>query len=367
MAHAHRLVSLGGEKRGVERHVADIAARHLQARQLDIVQTFRRRLRRENPPPDFGALSCVGKWKLDDEAQAAQERRVQGTFHIGCKDRQAAVRLHTLEQITDLNIGVTVVAVFDLATLAEERVGFIEQQNRSAFFGGVEDPAQVFFGLANVLAHHLAEIDAIEERIKKGDCRVAIETLFYAAQNAEMDGRDEIIEKDITKALKISIEQADREKLTKLKDNQLLILYSMLYEDELTLTDAYKNYVEIIKLSQNELVGLSGFKDLNEAITNYLSKFNNIFIITLGKNGARIYKKNEINKTVRGIDLCPFVDATGCGDIFFAGFIYGLSKEYQLEECVLFGNICAGLSVSSKGVDSIPKKEDIIKMYNSLK
>ena len=127
------------------------------------------------------------------------------------------------------------------------------------------------------------------------------------------------------------------------------------------------NYVEIIKLSQNELVGLSGFKDLNEAITNYLSKFNNIFIITLGKNGARIYKKNEINKTVRGIDLCPFVDATGCGDIFFAGFIYGLSKEYQLEECVLFGNICAGLSVSSKGVDSIPKKEDIIKMYNSLK
>ncbi len=74
--------------------------------------------------------------------------------------------LHALEQITDLDIGVAVVAVFDLAALAEQRVGFVEEQDRAAFFGGVEDPAQIFLGLADVLVHHLAEIDAIEIEIE---------------------------------------------------------------------------------------------------------------------------------------------------------------------------------------------------------
>ena len=125
------------------------------------------------------------------------------------------------------------------------------------------------------------------ERIKKGDCRVAIETLFYAAQNAEMDGRDEIIEKDITKALKISIEQADREKLTKLKDNQLLILYSMLYEDELTLTDAYKNYVEIIK-EENLPV-------------KPVSKIMVFWILDILENIGLIDKRIDMKKDIRGI------------------------------------------------------------------
>ena len=107
-------------------------------------------------------MLAPGERELDHEAQAAQERRVQSAFHIGGEDRQAAVRLHALEQITDLDIGVTVVAVFDLAALAEEGVGLVKKENGSAIFGGVEDPAQVFLGLADVFVHHLAEIDAIE-------------------------------------------------------------------------------------------------------------------------------------------------------------------------------------------------------------
>ena len=103
------------------------------------------------------ALRGIGKRKLHDEAQAAQERRVEGAFHIGREDRQAAVGFHALQQVADFDVGVAVVAVFDFAALAEQRVGFVEEQDRAAFFGGVEHPAQILFGFADVFADHLAQ------------------------------------------------------------------------------------------------------------------------------------------------------------------------------------------------------------------
>ena len=68
------------------------------------------------------------------------------------QDRQAAVDLHPLQQVADLDVGVAVVAVLHLAALAEERVGLVEEQDRAAVLGGIEHPPQVLLGLADVLA-----------------------------------------------------------------------------------------------------------------------------------------------------------------------------------------------------------------------
>jgi sugar/nucleoside kinase (ribokinase family) len=43
------------------------------------------------------------------------------------------------------------------------------------------------------------------------------------------------------------------------------------------------------------------------------------------------------------------VDATGAGDCFNAGFLYGLYHGYPIEACLHFGNICGGLSVAQPG------------------
>ena len=94
---------------------------------------------------------------------------------------------------------------------------------------------------------------------------------------------------------------------------------------------------------------------------------NNLFIITRGKKGVFIYKKDKVNKLFPIIKIKPIIDTTGCGDIFICAFLYGLSKRYKIDDCVLFGNVCAGLSVKGFGLDSLPNKDDIIKKFNEVK
>ena len=53
-------------------------------------------------------------------------------------------------------------AVLDLAAFTEERVGLVKQQDRPRLFRGFENVAQIFFGFANVLAHHAGQVDAIQ-------------------------------------------------------------------------------------------------------------------------------------------------------------------------------------------------------------
>ena len=51
--------------------------------------------------------------------------------------------------------------VLDLGAFAEERVGFIKEEDGAALFGGIKDLFEVFFGLADVFADHARQIDAI--------------------------------------------------------------------------------------------------------------------------------------------------------------------------------------------------------------
>lgn len=83
---------------------------------------------------------------------------------------------------------------------------------------------------------------------KRGDCRVAIESIFYAAQNAEMKNRKNICFDDVKSALKLVMQSIDKERIGKLKDNQLIVLYCTLVKDkDITLQSFYQAYLDIIK------------------------------------------------------------------------------------------------------------------------
>ena len=111
-----------------------------------------------------------GKREMHDETDAPHEGGVERLPEVRGQDRETAIGLHARQQVTDLDVGVTVVAVRHLAAFAEQGVGFVEQQDRAALLGRVEDPPQVLLGLADVLADHATQIDAVEiERQLVGD------------------------------------------------------------------------------------------------------------------------------------------------------------------------------------------------------
>src|SRR5271165_777699 len=52
--------------------------------------------------------------------------------------------------------------ILHLAALAKQGIGFVEEQDRATALGSVEDAAQVLLGLADVLAHYRAQVDAVK-------------------------------------------------------------------------------------------------------------------------------------------------------------------------------------------------------------
>jgi len=57
-------------------------------------------------------------------------------------------------------------------------------------------------------------------------------------------------------------------------------------------------------------------------------------------------------------------DATGAGDLFASGFIYGLVKGLSLEECCKVGSCSAGSVIRSLGGDVTPENQQW--MYKQL-
>src|SRR5271163_4115674 len=141
MFHADGLAGIGGEERSAHGDVVDVAPGNAEAREAFDVESVDGRARREDTAPDFGALRCFGEWELDDEAEAAEKGLVERGLAVGGEDGETAIGLHALEQVADFAVGVAVVAVFDIGALAEERIGFVEEQDGSALFSGVENAA----------------------------------------------------------------------------------------------------------------------------------------------------------------------------------------------------------------------------------
>ncbi len=126
--------------------------------------------------------------ELDDETDAAQEGRVDRIAHVGGEDGKATIPLHPLEQVAHLHIGIAIVAVAHLAARAEQRIGLVEQQHGTARLAGVEHGAQPLLGLADIFAHHPAEVDQVEVEIERMGDDFRSQALAGAARSMEQGG-----------------------------------------------------------------------------------------------------------------------------------------------------------------------------------
>ncbi|XP_047177106.1 uncharacterized sugar kinase slr0537-like [Vigna umbellata] len=85
-----------------------------------------------------------------------------------------------------------------------------------------------------------------------------------------------------------------------------------------------------------------------ETAVEFLAKYCQWAVVTLGSNGCIAKHGNEIAR-VPVIGEAKAKDATGAGDLFASGFLYGVIKGMSLEECCQVGACSGGSVVRSLG------------------
>jgi len=71
-------------------------------------------------------------------------------------------------------------------------------------------------------------------------------------------------------------------------------------------------------------------------------------VVTRSKQGSVVVSGDEYIE-VPALPVDPIVDATGAGDMYAAGFLYGLTHGKSLEQCAEIGTICAAEVIMHMG------------------
>lgn len=93
---------------------------------------------------------------------------------------------------------------------------------------------------------------------------------------------------------------------------------------------------------------ITGEKNLEQALRRIRQRYGcRLAAATLGEDGVLAWDGNEmLHRTAYNV---PVVDTTGAGDIFHAGFIYGLLQEWPLEKQLDFSCASAAMNCTCSG------------------
>jgi sugar/nucleoside kinase (ribokinase family) len=134
------------------------------------------------------------------------------------------------------------------------------------------------------------------------------------------------------------------------------------------LIDFIKQSVDILFCNDVEAKAMVGTDDVQEAFDG-LKKISKTVFLTRGKNGS--WASNPSKEKI-AVNVFPTkaIDTTGAGDLFAAGALYGIIKNYSLNESAILGSYCASKVVSHMGgrmpIDSEVDAIKILSRYQKL-
>lgn len=111
---------------------------------------------------------------------------------------------------------------------------------------------------------------------------------------------------------------------------------------------------DVVKLSQDELLFLSGVGDIHTGMQKLADEFAiRLLLVTQGKTGVTAYYHGKISH----YPTLPVtsIDTTGAGDAFVAGLLWGLAEyglpedESQLAKRLACAQTCGALATTAKG------------------
>lgn len=115
----------------------------------------------------------------------------------------------------------------------------------------------------------------------------------------------------------------------------------------LKLIEPSLKHLDIIHASIEEAHAISGKDEPREMAKFFQSCGVGTVVIKMGAQGCYVRNKDDEHR-IEGLRV-DVVDTTGAGDAFVGGFLFGVSKNWNLIECGRFANAVGALTVTKMG------------------
>ena len=117
-----------------------------------------------------------------------------------------------------------------------------------------------------------------------------------------------------------------------------LASYTVVEASKKILGDIIRDYVDIVIANEDESAAYTGERDEARALA-ILAQEAEIAVVKIGKRGSLIAHHGEITR-IGIMGSGDALDTTGAGDLWAAGFLYGLAHGYTVEQAGRLGAAC---------------------------
>jgi sugar/nucleoside kinase (ribokinase family) len=114
--------------------------------------------------------------------------------------------------------------------------------------------------------------------------------------------------------------------------------------------DLVADHVDILFANEAEIIALYEAADFDAALRQVRGHCD-IVALTRGEQGSVIVAGDAVH-VIEAAPVERVVDTTGAGDLYAAGFLYGLSRERDLADCARLGGVAAAEIIGHLGARS---------------
>ena len=111
------------------------------------------------------------------------------------------------------------------------------------------------------------------------------------------------------------------------------------------LKEIVTEYIDIVFANEEEAKAFTGLEP--EMALHEIAKNSEVSIVKIGKKGSLI--KHDNHSYTIGVIEANSIDTTGAGDLYAAGFLYGMSKNLSMNQCGEIGALLAGRVIEVLG------------------
>lgn len=117
-----------------------------------------------------------------------------------------------------------------------------------------------------------------------------------------------------------------------------LASFTVVEQSKSTLDDIIEAYVDILIANEDEALAYTGFTNKTQALAR-LARHVDIAVLKVGAEGSFIRQGNDVYR-IPAQGSRPAVDTTGAGDLWAAGFLYGLVNGYTHAQSGRLASAC---------------------------